>query len=101
MCNCEHPTIAAEIKAIQNEFRLSTERQTQGQAAEMNAMGHRIVEVNDLLIQRELRMESQKQELCSQIRAMGTVLREIQPQAENTILIDSTRNVEDLPQHPL
>ena len=88
-CNREHQTVYAVIEAIQNELRLSTERQAQGQgkqAAEMNAMGHRIVEVKDLLIQRELRMKSQMQEMCSQIRTLGTVLREIQPQAENTSL---------------
>ena len=79
-CNREHQTIAADIEAIQIELRLSTERQAkrQGkQAAEKNAKGHRIVGVKDLLIQRELRMESQMQEMCSQIRSLGTVLREI------------------------
>ena len=96
-CNREHQTIAAEIEAIQNELRLSTERQAQRQgkqAAEMNAMGQRW---ENLLIQRELRMESQKQEMCSQIQTMGTMLREIHPRTENMIPMVPTRNVKDLP----
>ena len=91
------------MEAIQNELRLSTERQAQGQgkkAAEMNAMGYRMIEVKDLLIQRELRMESQMQETCSQIQTMGTMLREIQPRTENMILMDPTRNVKELPPKP-
>ena len=88
--NCEHQAVAAEIETIQNELRLSTERQAKGQgkqAAEMNAMEHRIMEINDLLIQRERRMESQMQEKCSQIQTMGSILKDVQPQTEHMILM--------------
>ena len=62
----------------QNELRLSADRHARGRempAAEMNAMGHRIIEMKDLLIERELRMESQLQKICSQIQTMGPVVK--------------------------
>ena len=99
-CNREQQEIAAEIEAVQNILRLSAERQAQGQkmqAAEMNAMGYRLMEMKDLLIQREYRMESQLQEMCSQIQAIGTVLIDIQPQTENTAPIHLTKIMKGTP----
>ena len=81
-------------------MRLSTERQAQGQgkqAAEMNAMGHRVIEVKDLIMQRERRLESQMQGMCSEIQTIGVTLREIQPQTESMVTMGSTREIKDQP----
>ena len=48
--NREYQAIAKEIEPVQNELRLSANRQAQGQdmqAAEMNVIGHRILEMKD------------------------------------------------------
>ena len=74
-CDCEHQAISEEIEAVQNELGLSVDKHAQGQeiqAAPMDAMGYRIVEKKDPLMQRELGMESQMQEMCSQFQTMGT-----------------------------
>ena len=90
-CDREHQSIMEEIEAVQTELRTSTERQAQGheiQAARMDAMGCRMAEIKDMVTEREVRMEAQLQEVCSQIQAMGTMLKNIQPQpapASNTI----------------
>ena len=90
-CDREHQSIMEEIEAVQAELRTSTERQAQGheiQAARMDAMGYRMAEMKDMVTEREVRMEAQLQEVCSQIQAMGTMLKNIQPRpapASNTI----------------
>ena len=90
-CDREHQAIVEEIEAVQSELRTSTERQMQGQevqAARMDAMGYRMAEMKDMMAQREVRMEAQIQEVCSQIQAMGTALKNVQPQStlpNNTI----------------
>ena len=90
-CDREHQSIMEEIEAVQAELRTSTERQAQGheiQAARMDAMGYRMAEMKDMVTEREMRMEAQMQEKCSQIQAMGTMLKNIQPRpapASNTI----------------
>ena len=90
-CDREHQAIVEEIEAVQSELRSSTERQMQGQevqAARMDAMGYRMAEMKDMMAQREVRMEAQIQEVCSQIQAMGTALKNVQPQStlpNNTI----------------
>ena len=68
---------------MQSELRSSTKRQEQGQevqTARMDAMGYRMAEIKDLKAQREVRMEAQMQEVCTQIQAMGSLLKNIQPQ---------------------
>ena len=76
---------------MQAGLRTSTERQAQGheiQAARMDAMGYRMAEMKDMVAEREVRMEAQMQEVCSQIQAMGAMLKNIQPRpapASNTI----------------
>ena len=90
-CDREHQAIVEEIEAVQSELRTSTERQMQGQevqAARMDAMGYRMAEMKDMMAQREVRMEAQIQEVCSQTQAMGTALKNVQPQStlpNNTI----------------
>ena len=82
-CDKEHQAIVEEIEAVQTELRTSTERQAQGQevqAARMDAMSYRMAEMKDMIAQREIRMEAQMQEVCSQIHAMGTMLKNVQPQ---------------------
>ena len=81
-CDREHHAIVEEIEAVQTELRTSTERQAQGQevqSARMDAMGYRMAEMKDLMAQREVRMDAQMQEVCSQIQAMGTMLKNVQP----------------------
>ena len=39
-----------------------------------------MAEMKDMIAQREVRMEAQMQEVCSQIQAMGTMLKNVQPQ---------------------
>ena len=83
-CDREHQAIVEEIEAVQSELRTSTERQMQGQevqAARMDAMGYRMAEMKDLMAQREIRMEAQIQEVCSQIQEMGTILKNVQPRS--------------------
>ena len=99
-CNREHQAIVEEIEAVQNELRIFADRKAQGQdmqAAEIYATVHRIMEMKELPIQRELRMESQLQGMCSQTQAMGTVLKNIQPQTENTVPSGLTEDAEDSP----
>ena len=78
-----------EIEPVQSELRLSTKRQEQGQemqSARMDAMGYRRAEMKDLMAQREVRVEAQLQEVCRQIQATGSLLKNIQPQPTgNTI----------------
>ena len=83
-CDIEHQAIVEEIEAVQTELRTSTERQAQGQgvqAARMDAMSYRMAEMKDMIAQREVRMEAQMEEVFSQIQAMGTMLKNVQPQA--------------------
>ena len=82
-CDKEHQAIVEEIEAVQTELRTSTE-QAQGQevqAARMDAINYRMAEMKDIIAQREVRMEAQMQEVCSQIQAMGTMLKNVQPPA--------------------
>ena len=83
-CDREHQAIVEEIEAVQSELRTSTERQMQGQevqAARKDAMGYQMAEMKDLMAQREVRMEAQIQEVCSQLQAMGTMLKNVQPRS--------------------
>ena len=60
----------------------------------MDAGGFRMVERKVLLMQRELRMETQMQETCPQIQTMGTRLKKKQPQTEDTIIKDLLKDTE-------
>ena len=96
-CGREHQTIVEEIEAVQSELRTSTERQTQGQeiqAARMDAMGYRMAEMKEMMAQREIRMEAQMQEVCSQIQAMGTMLKNIQPRPTSSTIKDLLQDTE-------
>ena len=88
-CAREHQATVEEIEAVQNELRSSTKRQEQGQhiqIARMDAMGYQMAEMKDLIAQREVRMEAQMQEVCTQFQAMGSLLKNIQPRSTgNTI----------------
>ena len=87
-CDREHQAIVEEIEAVQSELRTSTEQQTQGQeiqTARMAAMGYRMAEMKEIMVQREVPMEAQMQEVCSQIQAMGTMLKNIQPRTSDNI----------------
>ena len=66
----------------------------------MKAIGHRIIEMRDQLIHPELRMESQLQEMCSQIQKMGADFKNIQPQTENFIPTNLIQDTNDPPSKP-
>ena len=102
-CPRTRQSVIVNIKLLQKELRSSIDRHAQGQdmqAAEMNAMGHHIIEMKDLLIQRELRKESQLQEMCSQIHTIGAVLKIIQPQTENIIPTNLIQDANHPPPKP-
>ena len=88
-CDRKHQAVVEEIEAVQSELRSSTKRHEQGQeiqTARMDAMGYRMAEMKDLMAQREVRMEVQIQEVCTQIQTVGSLLKNVQPQLTgNTI----------------
>ena len=88
-CDREHQAIVEDLEAVQSELRSSTKRQGQGQEiqiARMDAMGYRMAAMKNLIAQREVRIEAQMQEVCPQIQAMRSLLKNIQPQPTgNTI----------------
>ena len=69
-CSEQHRAITAEIEAVQkavrNGLRANSQQQTV-QAARVDAMGYRLDEMRELLIQRELRIEVQVAELNAQM----------------------------------
>ena len=86
-CDREHQVISEEIEAVQKELRMSNERQAQGQemqTARMDAMGHRMIEMKDLMMHRECLMDAPMEDICSQIRIMTTMLNKAPPQPEVT-----------------
>ena len=86
-CDRKHQPIAEEIEAVQ-KLRLSTGRHSQGQriqAARMDAMGCRVEELKNLLMQCEIRMETQMQEMCSQTQTLCTMQRRKQSRVEDNI----------------
>ena len=60
----------------------------------MDAIGYRIAEMKDMMVQREVRMEVQMQEVCSQIQAMGTMLKNIQPRPTSSTIKDPLQDTE-------
>ena len=57
-------------------------------------MGYRMAEMKDLIAQREVRMEAQMQEVCTQIQAMGTMLQNVQPRPTGSIIKDLLQETE-------
>ena len=102
-CDHEHQSIAEEIEDVQKELRLSADRDAQGQdfqAAQINALGHRIIEMKVLLMPCKLRMESQRQEMCSQIQRMGAVWKNIVHQTENIASRNPLQDTDTPPSKP-
>ena len=60
----------------------SATQQTTVQAAKVDAMGHRLNEMKDLLLQRELRIEVRLAELSDQMRTLGAVSHAVAPEVE-------------------
>ena len=59
-CNEQHKVMTAELEAMQDSVKCSLRdatQQTTVQAAKVDAMGYRLEEMKELLLQRELRME--------------------------------------------
>ena len=86
-CNEQHQAITAEFeavhKSVREELQVSDQLRTAQnvQTVRVDAMGHRLGELNDWLLQRELRMETQFYDLSNQMNAMPNatdVLRSLQ-----------------------
>ena len=60
----------------------SATQQTTAQAAKVDAMGHRLNEMKDLLLQRELRIEVRLGELSDQMRTLGAVSHAVAQEVE-------------------
>ena len=102
-CDHEHQSIAEEIEDVQKELRLSADWHAQGQdfqAAQVNTLGHLIIEMKDLLMHCELRMESQRQKMCSQIQLMGAVSKNITYQTDNIASRNPLQNTDTPPSKP-
>ena len=81
-CNREHEAITADIEALQKELKASAERNMRGQDAQMahmSAMNYRMTEMTDMMAARELRMEAQIQEMCSQVQLVNNALQKVKP----------------------
>ena len=66
--------MTAELEAMQNSVecsRRNATQQTTVQAAKVDAMGYRLEDMKDLLLQRELRMEVQMAKLSNPMRTLG------------------------------
>ena len=81
-CNEQHQAITTELEAMQkvmqDGLRNNSQQQTV-QAARVDAMGHRLEEMKELLLQRELRMEVQVAEWNTQIQALSAAAHGEQP----------------------
>ena len=69
--------MTAELEALQDSVEgslRSATQQTTMQAAKVDAMGYRLEEMNDLFLQRELRVEARLAELSDQIRTQSGVV---------------------------
>ena len=60
----------------------------------MDAMGYRMAEMKDLMAQREFRMEAEMQAVCTQIQAMGSLLKNIQPQPTGSTIKNLLQDTE-------
>ena len=90
-CNEQHQAMTAELEAMQNSVKCSLRsatQQTTVQAAKVDAMGHRLEEMKDLLLQRELRMEVQMPELSIQMRTLGAASHAAAPEIEQTTVVE-------------
>ena len=81
-CNEQHQAITAELEAMQTSVKESLRaatQQTTVQAAKVDALGYRLEEMKDMLIQRELRMEVQMAELKNQMHTLSAASRTAAP----------------------
>ena len=77
-CNEQHQDITAEMEAMQTSVKESLRaatQQTTVQAAKDDALGYRLEEMKDMLIQRELRMEVQMAEPNNQMHSLSAASR--------------------------
>ena len=92
-CNEQHQAITAELETMQTSVKESLRtvtQQTTVQAAKVDALGYRLEEMKDMLIQRELRMEVQMAELNNQMHTLSAASRtpapaDKQPKAAESI----------------
>ena len=81
-CNEQHQAITAELEAMQTSVKESLRaatQQTTVQAAKVDALGYRLEEMKDMLLQRELRMEIQMAELNNQMHTLSAASRTAAP----------------------
>ena len=90
-CNEQHKVMAAELEAMQDSVKCSLRaatQQTTVQAAKVDAMGYRLEEMKDLLLQRELRMEVQMAELSNQMHTLGSASFAVAPETEQAKVVE-------------
>ena len=98
-CNEQHKAITAELEAMQDSVKCSLRaatQQTTVQAAKVDAIGYRQEEMEDLFLQRELRMEVQMAALNNKMHTLGAASRAAAPegeQAKTTEMVASTSKV--------
>ena len=84
-CNEQHKVMTAELEAMHDSVKCSLRSATQPttvQVAKVDAMGRRLNEMKDLLLQRELRIEVRRAELSDQMRTLGAVSQAMTSEAE-------------------
>ena len=90
-CNEQHKVMTAELEAMQDSVKCSLRAatlQTTVQAAKVDAMGYRLEEMKDLLLQRELRMEVQMAELSNQMHTLGSASCAVAPETEQAKVVE-------------
>ena len=90
-CNEQHKVMTAELEASQNSVKCSLRtatQQTTVQAAKVDAMGCRLGEMKELLLQRELRIEVQMAELSNQMRTLGAASHAMAPEVEQAKVVE-------------
>ena len=103
-CNEQHQAITAEPEAIQTSVKESLRaatQQTTVQAAKVDALGYRLEEMKDLLLQRELRMEVQMAELNNQMHTLRCAPADKQPKAAELIASTSKTVPMRTPNQPI
>ena len=90
-CNEEHKVMTAELEDMQDSVKCSLRcatQQTTVQAEKVPAMGYRMDEMKDLLLQRELRMEVRLAELSDQMRTLGAASHAVAPEVEQAKVVE-------------
>ena len=80
-CNEQHKVMAAELEAMQNSVKSSLRaacQQNTVQSGKLDAMGYRLEEMKDLLLELVLQLKMQMAELNNHMRTLSTATRTTQ-----------------------